>query len=76
MKREGITNISLNSQGNLVIEYGSRSSALKDDELTKEQKEIKEFFQTSGETHLNRNDLEQAVNRQDQQEKAIKPKND
>ncbi|MCE8159112.1 MAG: hypothetical protein I3270_01035 [Candidatus Moeniiplasma glomeromycotorum] len=75
MKREGITNISLNSQGNLVIEYGSRSTTLKDNELTKEQKEIKEFFQTVGQNHLSRNELEQAVNKQDQQE-GKKPKND
>ncbi|MCE8163776.1 MAG: hypothetical protein I3273_05840 [Candidatus Moeniiplasma glomeromycotorum] len=74
MKREGITNISLNSQGNLVIEYDSGSSTLKDNELTKEQKEIKEFFQTVGETQINRNDLEQAVNQQGQEDK--KPKND
>jgi len=73
MKKEGIINISLNSQGNLVIEYGSRSSTLKDNELTSEQKEIKEFFQASGEKQLSRNDLEQAVNKQNQDQK---PKNE
>src|SRR5436305_4895166 len=71
MKKEKITNISLNSSGNLVIEYGSRSSTLKDNELTSEQKEIKEFFQATGENKLSRNILEQAI-KQNQQGK--KPK--
>jgi hypothetical protein len=74
MKREGIANISLNSQGNLVIKYGSRSTTLKDNELTKEQKDIKEFFQTVGENQLSRYDLEKALNEQGQEGK--KPKND
>ena len=73
MKREGITNIKLNSAGNLVIEYGNLTQTVEDNDLTNEQKEIKEFFQTSGTQNLSRNELEATVNKQSQNQE---PKND
>ena len=45
MKKEGITKISLNQSGSLVIEYGNLTKTVEDNNLTDEQREIKEFFQ-------------------------------
>ena len=47
MKRQGITNIFLDPDSNkLKIEYNdSRIETLEDSNLTKEQREIKDFFQ-------------------------------
>jgi len=63
MKKEGITNISLNSKGNLVVEYGNLTETVEDNKLSKEQKEIKEFFQQNPDIKqsLNQNELEKEV---------------
>jgi len=63
MKKEGITNISLNSSGNLVIEYCNLTKTVEDDNLTSEQREIKEFFQQNPtiKQSLNQKELEKEV---------------
>ena len=65
MKKEGITNISLNSQGNLVVEYGNLKQTVADNSLTPEQAEIKEFFQQlkeqGGQTYLSQKELEETI---------------
>ncbi|KAF0471046.1 molecular chaperone DnaJ [Gigaspora margarita] len=45
MKREDIVGIRLNESGNLVVEYSGTSYVIMDNNLTDEQKEIKEFLQ-------------------------------
>ena len=69
MKKEGIINISLNSSGNLVVEYsGSQVQVVNDNNLSNEQKEIKEFFQQvkeqGGKTYFNTKELEEAINKE------------
>ena len=74
MKKEGITDISLNASGNLVIEYGNLTKIVKDDNLTEEQREIKEFFQQNPtiKQSLNQKELEKEVAAQ----QGIDPKNE
>src|SRR2546426_2506065 len=71
MKKRGITNISFESDSNkLKIEYnGSRTETLEDSKLTKEQREIKEFFQNNKEKSLSRESIEKMVNK-DKEEKG------
>ncbi|MCE8163568.1 MAG: hypothetical protein I3273_03545 [Candidatus Moeniiplasma glomeromycotorum] len=66
MKREGIINISLNSNGNLVIEYRSNQNKIvADNDLSEQQKEIKEFLQLikqqGGEPNFNQRELEESI---------------
>jgi len=58
MEKEGITNISLDpSSGKLTLEYGKNNSkTIEDDNLTSEQREIKNFFQQTGKTSLSQNE--------------------
>src|SRR4051812_3289985 len=64
MKKEGINNISLDlNSDKLKIEYdGFRTETLADSKLTKEQKEIKEFFKNNKDKSLSRRNIEEAVN--------------
>src|SRR6185369_11281502 len=80
MKKEGIAGISLNSSGNLVIEYSSsQAQVVNDNDLTTEQKEIKEFFQQAknqGEkTYFNQKELEEFVNQENNEENKNKKNN-
>jgi len=80
MKKEGIINISLNSNGNLVVEYsGSQSKIVADNNLTNEQKEIKEYFQQvkeqGGEAQFNQKELEKAISQEKNEEDKGKQKN-
>ena len=73
MKKEGIINISLNSNDNLIVEYSNgQVQIVNDNNLTKEQKEIKEFFQSikreGGETYLSQKELEKALEQQNNEE--------
>jgi hypothetical protein len=63
MEKEGITNLSLDpNSGKLVVEYGkNQSKTIEDDNLTSEQKEIKSFFQQTGQKHLSREQLKEEV---------------
>ncbi|CAG8758864.1 18504_t:CDS:2 [Gigaspora margarita] len=45
MKREDIVGIHLNASGNLVVEYSGTSYVVTDNNLTNNQKKIKEFLQ-------------------------------
>ncbi|MEG7978895.1 MAG: hypothetical protein NY202_03160 [Mollicutes bacterium UO1] len=75
-EKGGIVSIFLNVKGNLVVEYsGGQSKNVEDNNLTPEQKEIKEFFQATGETNFNRGKLEEAVNRETNQANLGKNKN-
>ncbi|CAG8628675.1 9821_t:CDS:2, partial [Ambispora leptoticha] len=60
---KGITNIRLDSNSKkLVLEYGKNNSKIiEDDNLTPEQKEIKEFFQQIGKNSLSQNELREEV---------------
>src|SRR5438034_664527 len=64
MKKQGIINISLDLDNNkLKIEYNnSETKTLEDSNLTKEQKEIKDFFQNNKEKSLSRGKIEAAIN--------------
>ncbi|CAG8596953.1 27844_t:CDS:10 [Gigaspora margarita] len=78
--KEGIINISLNPNDNLVVEYsGGQAQVVNDNNLTDEQKEIKEFFTTvkgqGGETHFNQRELEKAINQETNQENKDKNNN-
>jgi len=61
MEREGITNISLDPDNRkLVLEYGKNNSkTIEDNDLTAEQREIKNFFQQTGKTSLSQTSLSQ-----------------
>src|SRR3954453_22631158 len=82
MKKEGIISISLNPNGNLVVEYSGRGAQVIDDNhLTNEQKEIKEFFQSikqqGNKTSLSQNELEKFANQKNNEEGSQgKTKND
>ena len=58
MEREGITNISLDPDNRkLVLEYGKNNSkTIEDNDLTAEQREIKNFFLQTGKTSLSQNE--------------------
>ena len=63
MRKEGVTNISFDGK-KLVIELDNRGSrSLNDNELTSEQRELKNFFQSnpSKKTNISRSELEQEV---------------
>jgi len=80
MKKEGIINISLNSNGNLVVEYsGSQSKIVADNNLTDEQKEVKEFFQQvkkrGGKAQFNQKELEKVISQERNEEDKGKQKN-
>lgn len=76
MKKEGIVGIRLNASDNLVVEYGGTSQVVADNNLTDEQKEVKEFLQQSGQTHFDKNELEEAVNQINRDTNPVQPKND
>src|SRR5690349_11420284 len=64
MREAGVTNIRFDSEKNqLVVEFNNRSSsALNNNDLTSEQRELKNFFQnSSSKTDISRSELEQAV---------------
>jgi len=63
MDKEGITNIRLDpDNGKLVIEYGKGNSKIVEgDNLTPEQKEVKNFFQQTGKNHLNQQEVRAMV---------------
>ena len=77
MKKEGITSISLNSSGNLVIEYGNLTKTVEDNNLTTEQREIKEFFQQNPalKQSLSQSELEKEVAAQGDNSKNNQDKN-
>jgi len=80
MKKEGIVNISLNSNDNLVVEYsGSQAQIINDSNLTNEQKTIKEFFQQikekGNETYFSQKELEETLKQQNNEENEGKTKN-
>jgi hypothetical protein len=59
MEKEGITNLSLDpASGKLVVEYGKNNSKIiEDNNLTPEQKEIKEFFKQIGKNSLSQQEV-------------------
>jgi hypothetical protein len=63
MEKEGITNIGLDPKSKkLVIEYSKNNSKIIEDEnLTPEQKEIKNFFQQTGKDGLSQNEIREQV---------------
>ena len=64
MKKEEITNISLDSSsGKLTLEYGKgkNSKTIKDEDLTPEQREIKNFFQQTGKNSLSQQELKEQI---------------
>lgn len=80
MKREGVVGIRLNANGNLEVEYSGTSQVVEDNNLTEEQKGIKEFFQAvksqGGQTSFSQNELEEAVNQINRETNLGQPKND
>ncbi|CAG8465234.1 10488_t:CDS:2 [Gigaspora margarita] len=65
--QKGITNISLDpDSGKLVVEYGKNNSkVIEDNNLTSEQKEIKEFFQQTGKKSLSREQVKEEAGGKD-----------
>lgn len=78
MEREGITNISLDPDNRkLVLEYGKNNSkTIEDNDLTAEQREIKNFFQQTGKTSLSQNEAREraeAEEKSNSDNKWVKP---
>ena len=59
MEKEGITNIGLDpDSGKLVVEYGKNNSKIiEDDNLTSEQREVKNLFQQIGKNSLSQQEV-------------------
>jgi len=63
MEKEGITNIALNPRsGKLVLKFNNnQQKTIEDDNLTDEQKKIKEFMQQIGKNDLSQNQIREEV---------------
>jgi hypothetical protein len=66
MEKEGITNLSLDPKGKLVVEYSKNNSkVIEEDNLTPEQREIKKFFQQTGRDSLSQNEVREEAKGKD-----------
>src|ERR1044072_252907 len=70
MEKEGIIDIHLNPKsGKLTLKFSNnQSQTIEDENLTSEQKAIKEFFQQTGKTSLNRDQVRAEVEKMEKKD--------